>query len=75
MSEFIDKIEDLLPRPAPGAPQETPVEDPGPPAAPSAPDPLAYLRDVFRRISAHPIKQLADLLPDKCLADRLAAAS
>ena len=39
MSEFIDKIEDLLPRPAPGAPQETPVEDPGPPAAPSAPVP------------------------------------
>lgn len=39
MSEFIDKIEDLLPRPAPSAPQETPVEDPGPPAAPSAPVP------------------------------------
>lgn len=39
MSEFIDKIEDLVPRPAPGAPQETPVEDPGPPAAPSAPVP------------------------------------
>jgi hypothetical protein len=39
VSEFIDKIEDLLPRPAPGAPQETPVEDPGPPAAPSAPVP------------------------------------
>jgi hypothetical protein len=39
VSEFIDKIEDLLPRPAPGAPQETPVEDPGPPAVPSAPVP------------------------------------
>jgi len=39
VSEFIDKIEDLLPRPAPSAPQETPVEDPGPPAAPSAPVP------------------------------------
>ena len=39
MSEFIDKIEGLLRRPAPGAPQETSVEDPGPPAAPSAPVP------------------------------------
>ena len=38
-------------------------------------DPFAYLRDVFQRISAHPIKRLADLLPDKWLADRLAAAS
>jgi transposase len=38
-------------------------------------DPFAYLRDVFQRISAHPKKQLADLLPDKWLADRTAAAS
>jgi transposase len=38
-------------------------------------DPFAYLRDVFQRISAHPKNQLADLLPDKWLADRTAAAS
>ncbi len=38
-------------------------------------DPFAYLRDVFQRISTQPIQQLADLLPDKWLADRTAAAS
>jgi len=38
-------------------------------------DPFAYLRDVFQRISAHPKNQLADLLPDKWLANRTAAAS
>jgi transposase len=38
-------------------------------------DPFAYLRDVFQRIGGHPKKLLADLLPDKWLADRTAAAS
>jgi len=38
-------------------------------------DPFAYLRDVFQRISAHPKNQLAELLPDKWLANRTAAAS
>ena len=33
-------------------------------------EPFAYLRDVFQRISAHPMTQLADLLPDKWLAAR-----
>jgi transposase len=28
-------------------------------------DPFAYLRDVFERISAHPAKRLAELLPDQ----------
>ena len=31
-------------------------------------DPFAYLRDVFQRIAAHPISQLADLLPDQWAA-------
>ena len=38
-------------------------------------DPFAYLRDVFERISTHPNKQLEELLPDKWLAARTAAAS
>jgi hypothetical protein len=38
-------------------------------------DPFAYLRDVFQRISAHPITQLADLLPDKWLAARTTATA
>jgi transposase len=37
-------------------------------------DPFAYLRDVFQRIAAHPITQLADLLPDQWLAARTTAA-
>jgi hypothetical protein len=37
-------------------------------------DPFAYLRDVFQRISAHPITRLADLLPDQWLAARSTAA-
>jgi hypothetical protein len=37
-------------------------------------DPFAYLRDVFQRISAHPISRLADLLPDQWLAARSTAA-
>ena len=38
-------------------------------------DPFAYLRDLFQRISAHPITQLADLLPDKWLAARTTATA
>jgi transposase len=38
-------------------------------------DPFAYLRDVFTRISAHPENQLEELLPDRWLAIRTAAAS
>lgn len=38
-------------------------------------DPFAYLRDVFQRISGHPHKQLANLLPDHWLVARTAAAS
>jgi len=36
-------------------------------------DPFAYLRDVFERISAHPQRRLAELLPDHWLAARSAA--
>ena len=35
-------------------------------------DPFAYLSDVFQRIAAHPISQLAALLPDRWLAARTA---
>jgi len=35
---------------------------------------IAPFRDVFQRIAAHPITQLADLLPDKWLAARSTAA-
>ena len=28
-------------------------------------DPFAYLRDVFERISTHPVSRLAELLPDQ----------
>jgi hypothetical protein len=38
-------------------------------------DPFAYLRDVFQRISAHPMTQLAELLPDKWLAARTTATA
>ena len=38
-------------------------------------DPFAYLRDVFQRIAGYPKKRLADLLPDKWLTERTAAAS
>ena len=33
-------------------------------------DPFTYLRDIFGRISAHPINQLDELLPDQWLAAR-----
>jgi hypothetical protein len=36
-------------------------------------DPLAYLRDVFERIGAHPKNRLEELLPDRWLAVRTAA--
>jgi len=35
-------------------------------------DPFAYLRDIFDRISAHPMKCLAELLPDQWQAARQA---
>lgn len=38
-------------------------------------DPLAYLRDVFARISAHPQNRLEELLPDHWLATRSAATA
>ena len=38
-------------------------------------DPFAYLMDVFERISAHPMKRLEELLPDKWKAARHTAAS
>jgi transposase len=38
-------------------------------------DPFAYLRDIFARISAHPQDRLAELLPDRWLAARSAAAA
>lgn len=37
-------------------------------------DPFAYLRDMFERISAHPKNRIAELLPDRWLAARSAAA-
>lgn len=37
-------------------------------------DPLAYLRDVLGRISAHPMRRLAELLPDRWKALREAQA-
>jgi hypothetical protein len=36
-------------------------------------DPLAYMRDVFERIGAHPKNRLAELLPDRWAAARTAA--
>jgi transposase len=38
-------------------------------------DPFAYMRDVFARISAHPIHQLEELLPDRWLAARTATTA
>jgi hypothetical protein len=38
-------------------------------------DPFAYLRDVLQRIAAHPITQLAEMLPDQWLASRTTAAT
>ena len=38
-------------------------------------DPFAYLRDVLQRIAAHPITQLAEMLPDQWLAARTTAAT
>jgi transposase len=37
-------------------------------------DPFVYLRDVFERISAHPMSRLDELLPDRWLAERTASA-
>jgi transposase len=34
-------------------------------------DPFGYLRDVFERISAHPMHRLDELLPDRWLAARI----
>ena len=33
-------------------------------------DPYAYLRDIFERISAHPMKHLEELLPDRWKAEQ-----
>jgi hypothetical protein len=38
-------------------------------------DPFAYLRDVFGRISTHPLTQLDELLPDRWLAARMSITS
>jgi transposase len=37
-------------------------------------DPFAYLRDLSERIRTHPQNRLADLLPDRWMAARRAAA-
>ncbi|MEW6440661.1 MAG: IS66 family transposase [bacterium] len=37
-------------------------------------DPFVYLRDIFERISAHPMNRLDELLPDRWLAERIASA-
>lgn len=36
-------------------------------------DPFAYLRDVFARISAHPVSQREELLADRWATARIAA--
>ena len=36
-------------------------------------DPFVYLRDIFERISAHPMNRLDELLPDRWLAERTAS--
>lgn len=38
-------------------------------------DPFAYLKDVFERISAHPMSRLEELLPDRWQASRESASS
>ncbi len=38
-------------------------------------DPFSYLRDVFRRISAHPAKRIHELLPDEWKAAQLIPSS
>ena len=38
-------------------------------------DPFAYLRDIFERISAHPMKRLEELLPDKWKAAHQSTSS
>ncbi len=34
-------------------------------------DPFAYLRDIFERISSHPVSRIGELLPDQWMAARL----
>jgi len=38
-------------------------------------DPFAYLRDIFERISAHPMSRLEELLPDRWQAGRQVASA
>jgi transposase len=38
-------------------------------------DPFAYLKDIFERISAHPMSRLEELLPDRWQASRPAASA
>jgi transposase len=38
-------------------------------------EPLAYLRDIFDRISTHLASRLAELLPDQWRAERRAAST
>jgi transposase len=38
-------------------------------------DPFAYLRDIFQRISAHPVSRLTELLPDQWKAAQTANSS
>jgi hypothetical protein len=38
-------------------------------------EPFAYLKDVFERISAHPMSRIEELLPDRWAAARQVASS